>query len=357
MSDGKQHSIPLAQCALAAAAVLFLLGGGVPPRDPPERANDSLARDLAQAMLVHDRSIRTLEWDQVLRLEAGTPRESPWETRQSFDERGRWACRYNEQLRRSSDGSIVVLRGRMVFDGHAMSGTEETQESGTIEDYVGNRRTEAGIDCWLGRHVDGWGQKRLGEFLLDATDLHMEGPSSEGRPVVGATVVLNEVKAHVQVEIDPEHGFAPRSITIRDRAIGMPYWRYETTEFIEVDGIWLPCRGRHQTARFAPQPGEAERFQEALRSRGLSRQSDTLNPAVQAGYAEVLKEVFGRDEARSAPLVPPMEVEATYRNVNRPVEDAEFTLQFPVGYEVFDAFRNLVKRRDSTEWKKNGPRD
>lgn len=337
---------------------LVVLGVVLAPAQPDGEMDDSaeLARDLVTAMLVHDASIRTLSWRQTLRLEAGTPRELPFVTDQALDERGRWSCRYVRKLLNPEGGDPIELRGRMVFDGHEVRGYEDTRASGTIRDYAGERVGEVAVDCWLGRHVYGDAEERLGELLLRSKDLAFRGMSPGGLPIVGGTAVLKHVVAEVEVEIDPDHGFAPRNITVRDRAIRVPYWQYTTTEYVCIDGIWLPRAGRHVSRKFNPTDEEWQRFVGALRSRGLSRLSDVLDPAVQAAYLDAIREAFGATEVRSEPLVPDMVVEADFRRVNAPLDDAEFILEFPLDYAILDSFRDLIKPAGTRDWLPNARR-
>lgn len=313
------------------------------------RADAGLAGDLALALLVHDNSVRTLDWDQVVTWEAEGLGPVSYESHQFFDDLGRWGADATEHIRRG-DGSPVTIHAQRRFDGHRLMTCDIDKRSGIINEYGGERRGSEGVDCWLGRHIDVTGQKRLGELLAQSKDLALRGSSERGLPRIAATVLVYSLIAELEVEVDPEHGFAPRSITVRDRAVRVPYYRYETTSFVRVDDVWLPESGTVETRCYTPTPEQAAALKAALASRGCSKESDITKPEVQAVYAEVIPQVFGKDEASSSWLVPPKEIHATFRAVNRRIPAGLFVLDFPIDYSVLDRFNGLVKESGSTAW-------
>lgn len=317
---------------------------------PPSR--ELLARDLARAMLIHDQSVRTLRWKQVVRLHAGRADELEHLSSQVFDEHGRWRCEFEKALR-GPEGERVTIKGAMYHDGSRLVGRDDSSETGAIREYAGERRSEVALDCWLGRHLDVIHGRRLGELLLAADDLQLAGRSERGLPLIAGTANLTPLVALLEVEIDPDHGFAPRSITVRDRLILVPYFRYEVHRYRKVGDVWIPESGSLETRQYQPTPEQARQLEEALRERGLGRGSNALNAAVQAGYKEVLREVFGSLEAPSSELVPRMTIEATKIEANMEVTEEELLVEYPRAYMVLDAFRDLIKQARSDEWSEN----
>lgn len=318
----------------------------------PPADSISLARDLSQALLVHDESIQTLSWSQTLYLRAKTPDELRHDSSQMFDDRSRWFGAFRGESQ-SPDG-IIVLEDRMFYDGSRVIGLSDTNKSGTVQEYAGHRRNKEGIDCWLGRNEDISGQMRLGETLLASPDLHLSHYSSNNLPVVACTAdMFGQLIALLEVEIDPEHDFAPRSITIRDRAIRLPYYHYEILEFVRVDDTWLPKRGRLVTRKFQPDKQMIQRFQEAQTANDLHGDIDVRDPAVQKRYLAALRAAFNADEAPSQPLVPPMEVEARDFVLNKPIDAARFIAPLPQDYFILDIFHDMVKKAGSDQWTEN----
>lgn len=248
----------------------------------------------------------------------------------------------------------MVIEGRYVFDGHELYGLDPMLKSGTIRGYSGERVTEAGIDRWMGRHLH-LADQSLAEMLVAAPDLALGGYSERGLPIITATVDMTPLLAFVEVEIDPEHGFAPRTILIRDRAMRTPYYRYTTTEFVNVAGAWLPAKGRLETRQADATAEQGMRLDAALRARGLSKTSDHRNAEVQEAFAEALREAFGVPEHPSAEMAPPIEVEVVYEQINALVDESEFRVELPEAYLVYDSLRDLVKRAGSSRWESNRP--
>ena len=150
---------------------------------------------------------------------SGSSEDATYESEQCFDSRNRWTSTTHNKLYSKGQAKFVSVSSSMYFDGVRFTTIDNNRHTFLVSDYRGQRRTEAGVDCWLGRHVDLCGQFRLGELLLAAADLSRVADSKEGLPVVSGTVQLTQVVALLEVEIDVRHGFAPRTITIRDAGL------------------------------------------------------------------------------------------------------------------------------------------
>jgi len=316
---------------------------------------DDLARDVALAMLVHDGSIRSMEWTQSVEYDVPPPKVFTAESVQCFDEVGRWTMHAVTRLL-GAPGSIsgehageIRIEDRMAFDGRRLVTCDEGSKSGNVTDDRGQRRSHDAVDCWLGRHLGEFGRERMGELLLGAPDLTMEY-STRGLPVVSGTVRLENAVFLLQVEVDPARGFAPRTITVRDRALRVPYYRYETTSFICWEGVWLPERGVREARMFAPTPEEATAFRQATAKRGVSRESDFFDPHVQSLFQEAVQEVFGADEARSAPLAPTASLTVRYTTLNQRLDPDRFTWNLSDEYRILDEYTGRFKLPHSAEW-------
>ncbi|MCC6660028.1 MAG: hypothetical protein IT437_03990 [Phycisphaerales bacterium] len=271
---------------------------------------------------------------------------------QGFDSTGRW-YREQDEVVHPPGKPDYSLRGRCAWDGFALTGVDDLSRTGTIQEYTGWRMPEMGPDCWFGRQFDVSSGRTLPEFLLTAPDLRMGPVSSNGLPVICATVENIQFIATVEIELDPEHGFAPRSLTYRDATIRVPYDRYEVLEFERHGDLWLPRRGRLETRYFHMTTEQSAAFREAKQRHGLTPASDARDPGVQAEYRRVLREAFGADEAPSAVMVPAIEVTWTYTNVNGAVPAQEFTVPFPEDYNVLNCFTNRVRKPGEAEWVDN----
>lgn len=310
---------------------------------------EQFARQLATALQVHDQSVRTLDWEQTQRIGNTPGAEAVIRSHQWLDERGRWACRHEDKLR-ENDGFAPLHTEYLFFDGQWLKGWDENSKSGSINGYNGNRQQLAGIDGWFGRHVDVASHQRLSEYLLAAKDLRVARWSENGLPVLEATAELRYYVALLEVEVDPAHGFAPRSITMRDRLVRVPYFRCTVTEWTRVGELWLPCKGEYEARALKMSNEQAVRFAEELAAAGLSRDSDRFSPEVQAGFVAVLQRVFGSDEAPSAPRVPHTVVEAQYLGVNVDLGDKLFTARFPAAFHLYDTIHDFIRPPDAADW-------
>ena len=169
-------------------------------------ASTALALDLVRAMRAYDDSVESLSWHEVLKQELPGHGDGSTKSDQCFDDRGRWSGTFRKSTYSPSEDRFVEQSSRVVFDGLRLLAMDVDSKRALVTDYHGQRRAEAAPDCFLGRHVDPLGRRRLGELLLDARNLTVSPGSTPDRPRVEGTVVLDNLIAIVQVEIDPEHG-------------------------------------------------------------------------------------------------------------------------------------------------------
>jgi hypothetical protein len=337
---------------LLVCASVTLAQDGVRPIPSAKVDADRHARALALGVRIFDDSVREMEWRQTAKLDEDNTRSDELISTQRFDEAGRWDCR---TLARSysADNDVWAERGeRFVYDGQHLYTANESNGTGVLKGYAGERRTQVGIDCWMGRHMDVAATRRLSDLLLDATDLSYVGESSTGLPIIAATISVLSGIFELEVEVDVMHGCAPRTITVRDRAVRVPFFHYEVLEIVNVGEVWLPKRGRLTTRAFSPTEREMAAFNAALAERKLSRATANFrDAAVQATYREVVREVWGGDEGRSEPLTTPILVEAEYIHLNHGELPSGDTLDLFVEYELLDMLEGRLKPPGSRKWR------
>jgi hypothetical protein len=272
---------------------------------------------------------------------------------QAFDDTGRWLHQFEDEVFDPKQGRLLFV-GRTIFDGEWMYGHGRTGEAagGTIQAFDGHRVSQLGFDCWIGRHEDKTGARSLADYLLAAPDLRA-WRSEAGLPVLEATVLFPQVTALVEVHLDPSRGFAPQSITVRDRAIGVPYRRLHVTRWVEVDGLWLPAACDLESNYTELSEQDDARFADAMARHGLTRASDVRDPSVQRAYREVLQEAFGADEAPHLPLVPKIYVEFEYISLNTTLPEALFEAATPPDILIYDARHDTVRDPGATNWRPN----
>lgn len=305
-------------------------------------------------MLAHDLSVRDARWQQVVRADVGAVRESMTVGEYSLETDGRWAGSVVAQLWSSGDTRAIV-RESFAYDGLGVTtGLDHGSKTGSIQDYSGTRGGKCVFGCWLGRELDPSGGQRLGELLLSGGDLEYLGVSDVGLPMIGGVVQLYKRRSYVEVEIDPGHGFAPRTIIDRDPKVRVPYATYRVLDYVEVNGVWLPERCRVTTKTFSPSGSQMAALEAALSRRGLSRESDAADHLVREGFRTALVEAFGSDEGPAGELVPEKEVLFLYEAVNTGLDKGAFQIDVPRSYEVLDVFRDHIKPAWSDRWVPNG---
>ncbi|MFN0132816.1 MAG: hypothetical protein ACKVW3_09870 [Phycisphaerales bacterium] len=311
------------------------------------------ARALAQAVQLHDQSVRCLQWSQTVFHEVGTPRELTWPSTQSLDDSGRWRCDVLQRILPTADAKdnkeFIELRSTYALDGRTLFAFD-FRGSGTIRSYQNECRIMLSADCWLGRHVDLSRLRTLSELLLDSPDLRIERTSERGLPILACSTQLGEMIVTLEVEVDTEHGFAPRSIWVRDRTIRIPYDHLEVVEFTRISGVWLPKRGRLVTRMFQPAPDEMKSLQGALAARSLPMRPQAYDATTMAAYHAALVEAFQKPEAPSAPMVPPLSITIEYTAVNESIDETTFQAKYPREHGFLDVRRNLVKRAGTDVW-------
>lgn len=327
--------------------ILSMIASAAPSTEP--EGEPGLARALATAMLVHDRSVRSAEWTQRM-----------WWSSVPVEERhvdAHWRLQGERFARSEHQFGTAPKRNYtddLHFDGQWFTGWTDSSRSGSIREYQGDLTRGVAILAWIGRDLEGMERATLGELMLDAADLAFVGPDADGRPVIEATVPLEQYIALVQVTLDPEHGYAPREIVARDRLVRVPYRRYVTEEFTRVGDVWLPSKGILRTRYIQADPKDIERFGTLLQARGLSREN-VLDGATQRAYLDVLREVWGTDEIPSAEMVADIHVEARYLQLNIPLDWPP--AQPPPGYLMLDSTRDAVRPPGGEAWVENGPAD
>ncbi len=350
----------------ASWAVVSLFSGVPAARAPLARAEPggvgasardgaALARCLAAACLANERLIHTLQYRSTLVFVSG-PHPQRRESVEWLDERGRWRSEVTVHTFDGAQGAYAVSkRAILAFDGEQMTTADHGRRSGLVREYQGEMYTWMAVDHAMGWRLDRAGHVRIGELLLDAKDLTLSGYSADGRPILVATVVLRPLVAQIEVELDPERGFAPCRIVVRDRALRVAYDRYVVERMVQLDGVWLPAQIYKESFSFSPGPDDGARLGRAIAEAGLSRESDMFDPAVQAAFGACVRAVFGTDEAPGTPMATPLRVTYEYTAVNAPIPDSVFRYVHPEDYVAFDGFLDTIKDKGSAEWRLQHP--
>jgi hypothetical protein len=159
--------------------------GGLGAVDPSGE-NRALAEDVARAMLVHDQSVRTLEWKQKVHFfrPDGTLRLGT-EHHVVFSETGAYKedCTSHYEADPEDGSPEESIRSCRAFDGNRYIGLGGPSQSGVVRDYGAEQFAFHHLDVWLGRHLDSFGHVRLGTILLRADNLAMDF-SGRGLPVL-----------------------------------------------------------------------------------------------------------------------------------------------------------------------------
>lgn len=328
-----------------------------PPPAPPDPSRPAepgaqrreFALALSRAMLMHDVSIRGMEYRQRVDLSDG----GAFVSHSLMDDQRRWWCDVTTIFSGVPKGAPASQRGVFVCDGELMATHAEGTHVWVIRQDQGERFSyRAGGTLW-GRWLDRVGQQRLGELLLSAKDLAVSSEPGAARPTVEGTVEITPLIARLVVEIDPAHGFAPSRITVRDRALNVPYYEYIIEQFAQVDGTWMPVKGRERTRyvkRLSQLGAAADRFRALVKAAGFDGPTDLFDPRVQERYREIVREAYGADEAPSEPMGPEAVYTIEYVGVNRPLPDAMFKVEFGKDDTVYDALRDRVKKPGTDAW-------
>jgi hypothetical protein len=320
---------------------------------PPEagrtmvQPDQDAARAICTAMLICDLSIRTLEYRQTVRLDGRVA----FESHGYVDERRRWRCEMTTHFFPAPENGQASQTGLFLCDGVRMAVRGQDAGAWVIRADMGERYTYDCAGTLWGRWLDRVGQQRLGELLLSANDLEVSAQPGTHGPVLRGTVVLWPLVALLEVEVDPDHGFMPRRIVVRDRALHVAYYTYRADQFVQMNGCWLPTRGSLHCRFVKPFEGDqGERFRQLVAEAGLDADVDLRDPNVQRAYARIVREAFGADEAPSEQMTPDAAIEIEYLAVNREFPDDLFWFTHTADDTVFDALRDLIKQKGSDQW-------
>jgi hypothetical protein len=318
---------------------------GSQPQDPTVTA-------LIEAIRIHEDSVRSLHWRQTATQPlAGGVGDAVYRSEQMFDESGRWFASCEDQL---YDGTrFTAVRRELRYDGRLLQTTDLTHARSVLDAYRGQRKSVWGVDCWLGWQLNTVRQTHLAEVLAEARDCELVDVHPNRNPTLAATARLDQLIAKIEVEVDPLHGYSPRRVTVRDRALGVAYFRYEVQEFVLVDSIWLPSVASFEARKIIANPKQDSALGVELARLGLSRDSDMMDPAVQKAFAQAVSAALGKPEVDSELLVAPVSIVFEYVSVNKMFESEQFEPRWTDEMGVFDHINNRIKAPGSAEWQEN----
>jgi len=136
----------------------------------------------------------------------------------------------------------------------------------------------------------------------------------------------------VSVWLDPSKGFLAKKFEMMLPDIGVTHYRTEILEFLQTpDGTWVPIKGkwsRWATEQVIP-PGYTDQQVNSL----------SLEEFLKLG-------VTYRGKAFEEPLF--ITIDPDSLRVNEPLDASHFTIDFPVGAVIFDAFKDKTFKVTAT---------
>ncbi|MGE3107735.1 MAG: hypothetical protein AB7G11_13395 [Phycisphaerales bacterium] len=341
----------------AAAGILAMLGCHQAPPD----ATREEAIAYATAMLIHDRSIRSLEWYQeiVRQPDPGGPLETVQTAREGFDELGRsyqhWVVTFPEP-----DGSVHAWKPSYSSDGVTTVAFDPANPE-TLKRFPDPEPTGYPTPpLLLGRYIEATGKRRLGERLIEAPSLRIErAMDSDGVVRLSAQLAINNVVSIVHVDIDSGKSYAPTRIEVDDVLAGRPHEIIYVTAFERYvpshapincdacpDAIWIPVKGRRETYMLKETDENRagfKRLREAIERSGVNSDGvNPLDPATQAAYRAAILEAFGPEGVPYVPLVPHLHLaKCVVFSLNSRIDESAFRSTDASGLPQANLYLNI----------------
>jgi len=326
-----------------------------------EREPDAVA--LATALLIHDRSIHSMEWSDEVFCPAPEPFSGSWvlhRCKEGEDETGRFYQHFMNGHRDRENPQFVgyvYIRGHLLSeDGISQVGYQERDPEGEAV-VVGPAGPDLsaywspGPPMFLGRRVALHSWKRLGDLLMEGQELRIETPENEAGVVrLRAVVFTGAYWSDILVDVDTRHGFMPVRIENRDAYTLRPLEIITTSTVSEVDGVFLPAAGQRETFTSGEVTADEVRdLTTAYTRRGIpitgARHPEDAKERslVQAAIAEV----FGAAgyPRRPAARESPQRVETVeYLSVNKSIA-ARVKFEIPPTWRVFNLWDFMANGR------------
>ncbi len=318
------------------------------------------AAAVATAVLAHDQSVRTIEYEVV--VERLFPNkevsEENWvmthRSGHGFDESGAWYADVTKWWVRGHPDSEDMEFARIEYrtpDGSVQETLNHQNTSGLIKPSDRTILWFPNPSLFLGRMVATDAKQRLGELLLQSPDLKLEQspPELPGCIRLRGTVSTGGMIAVLVVDTKPSYGFLPVRIETRESMLDFPIEVMSVTEAKEFGGVWVPVRGIRETF-YCCEWGEGvhERLNEAFEEAGFSSargalRPDVKDPEIRARYLRVVRTFFGPDGVPFRPMdgsPQRFRVEGDVL-VNQPISPGKFRVKWPDSAKWIDVFKGV----------------
>lgn len=328
----------------------------IPARDPEAVA-------LATAMLIHDRSIHSMEWsDEVLCAAPGLT--NAWwplhRCREGEDESGRFYQHFMNGYRDRDNPNptgFKYVRGHLFSeDGLTQIGYQERdpEHESAVIGPVGPDMSaywSPSPPMFLGRRIALYSWRSLGELLLEAQELRIDVPENEQGVVrLRGVAYTGAYWSDLLVDIDTRHGYMPVRIENRDAYTLLPHEIITVSQQREFEGIFLPIAGQRETYTSVDLSADQLRaFEASLRRHGLDMmaQRHPEDARERASAHAAMAEAFGPQgyPRRPAHASSPQRVESTdYLSVNKPLT-AGARFEVPAQWRVFNLWDFMADGR------------
>lgn len=332
----------------AAAALAPRLAAQEPARDGVPPSVDFLIA----ALTVADERIRSVEWEQQVRVIApGGDWVVMEESRQGFDDSLDWYCHrrwghWEDAGPVGYDLAHYLEREERVW----AYNPDPDARNGLLRPPNLERLIYVTLEELISRRLDESGRRTLPELLRDADHAVVLPSDRPGEYRLRAWMVLNWVPAYIDVWLDPAKGWVPTRMEYRHALLHHPVEIRDVTEWTCHSGVWLPkCGVRRQYFGDHGAQDEADRFRTELRAAiGDPEGRDWRDPAVVEGHRRAIAAAFGDRGVPTRPLgVGVLKLDVTrIVSVNRPLDAARAAVPYPPGYRVMNAFTRVMQDAD-----------
>ncbi len=316
---------------------------------------------IATALLMHDLSVRSIEYEFVAEgtfPELGEDWPRFQEATHGFAEDGGWYADITKYWVGMDPDTRLPVFDRWQYrspDGVAQESLQRDRNIGLIKDTDRAILWVPNLAMFLGRNVAVDGAFRLGELLLKSPDLELADPPAD-RPWLfrlRGTVATGGMIAVLVVDVDPRSGFMPVRIENRESTQDFPMEIMTVTSAEPHAGVWLPMAGVRETFYCCEwKEGDFDRLNEAARHEGFPQSKfDPRDEGARQAYIRAIRAVFGE---RGLPIAKmdtsPQRFQVTrVISLNEPIAPEEFRIRYDAGAKWVDGFRFVDQDGDRIE--------
>jgi hypothetical protein len=311
------------------------------------RSCDSEADDraiaIAEAILIHDKSIRALEWDGSIFMILNDAPELIRDGSFGEDDCGRWHWDGRHAFvfpDKPKEWSHVHYR----CDGSQEVAVTDETSAARLSAPSEMRRYYPSPLHNLGRWIDLQGTCRLGELLLQSSDLRVvpyadrDAFGREKWLTIVGSVFLKHGPARLEVTVDPEHGFCPRVIRRYDEFFDVLSEELTVDRVECIDGIWIPVEGSRSVYSKLPiDPDHSDAIWAEALERGARADLVGSDWTCVRAHASAVRHVLGADGYPTKPMGPTWTFAVSrVHSVNHVLPEASFRFDYPDQMLVFD---------------------